>query len=198
MQQRSIETREKIMSAAVDLFSSRGYASSGVAAICQAAGVSKGAFYHHFSGKQVLFLALMDAWLDDLEAEIERMYNASGSVAESLLMMTGLLSEVFSQAEGQLPMFLEFWVQAARNPEVEDVLKAPYRRFRRRFAGIIQQGIDNGEFADVDAELAASTLVSLAVGFVLQGLVDSQGEDWGQQAQQSLEMLIQGFQRRRG
>lgn len=197
MQQRSIETRENILSAAVDLFSSRGYADSGVAAICQAAGVSKGAFYHHFSGKQALFIALLDAWLDGLEAEIEHIARTSGSVTESLLTMTGLLGGVFSQAEGRLPMFLEFWVQAARSPEVEDVLKAPYRRFRQRFAAIIQLGIDQGEFAGVDAELAASTLVSLAVGFVVQGVVDPHGGDWGQQAQQSLEMLIVGFQRRR-
>lgn len=197
MQQRSIETRENILSAAVDLFSSRGYADSGVAAICKAAGVSKGAFYHHFSGKQALFIALLDAWLDGLEAEIEHITRTSGSVTESLLTMTGLLGGVFSQAEGRLPMFLEFWVQAARSPEVEDVLKAPYRRFRQRFAAIIQLGIDQGEFAGVDAELAASTLVSLAVGFVVQGVVDPHGGDWGQQAQQSLEMLIVGFQRRR-
>lgn len=197
MQQRSIETRDNILSAAVDLFSSKGYADSGVAAICHAAGVSKGAFYHHFSGKQALFIALLDAWLDGLEAEIEHIARTSGSVTESLLTMTGLLGGVFSQAEGRLPMFLEFWVQAARSPEVEDVLKAPYRRFRQRFAAIIQLGIDQGEFAGVDAELAASTLVSLAVGFVVQGVVDPHGGDWGQQAQQSLEMLILGFQRRR-
>jgi AcrR family transcriptional regulator len=197
MQQRSIETRRRIMDEAIALFASRGYNESGVAEICSAAGVSKGAFYHHFPSKQALFVSILEEWLDGLEAEINRIRGESATITESLLAMTSLMRGVFAQAQGQLPMFLEFWVQAARNPEIEAVVIAPYRRYRQLFAGIIQQGIDAGEYADLDAELAAGALVSLAVGYVLQGLVDPAGTDWGAQAQRSLEMFIAGLGRRK-
>ncbi|MCD4674132.1 MAG: TetR/AcrR family transcriptional regulator [Anaerolineaceae bacterium] len=198
MQQRSIETRRRIMSAAIALFSAQGYNVSGVAEICSAAGVSKGAFYHHFPSKQALFVAVLEEWLAGLDSEIKRIRGVSGSVTESLLAMTGVMRDIFSQAEGQLPMFLEFWVQAARNPEIEALVIAPYRRYRHFFAGVIQQGIDQGEFEDVDADLAAGMLVSMAVGYILQGLVDPGGADWGMQAQQSLERVIGSLRRRAG
>jgi len=198
MQQRSIETRRRIMSAAVKLFATQGYNVSGVAEICNAAGVSKGAFYYHFPGKQDLFVAVLEEWLAGLDAELERIRDVSGSVTESLLSMTGMMGEVFSQAEGQLPMFLEFWVQAMRNPEIEALVIAPYRRYRQFFAGIIQQGIDQGEFADVDADMTAGMLVSMAVGYIVQGLGDPDGLDWSTQAQRGLERMVRSLERRAG
>jgi len=62
MQQRSEETRKHILEAAQRLFSAKGYDATGVAEICQAAGVSKGAFYHHFLTKQAVFLVLLENW----------------------------------------------------------------------------------------------------------------------------------------
>ena len=59
MQQRSEETRTHILKAALDLFSKNGYDATSVANICQAAGVSKGAFYHHFASKHSVFQALL-------------------------------------------------------------------------------------------------------------------------------------------
>jgi len=198
MQQRSIETRRRIMSAAVALFAAQGYNASGVAEICHAAGASKGAFYHHFSSKQALFVAVLEDWLAGLDAQMARLRSASRSVKESLLAMTSVLEDVFSQAQGQLPMFLEFWVQAVRNPEIEALVIAPYRRYRTLFSEVIQQGVDAGEFAEVDAEAAAGTLVSLAVGYIVQGLGDPHGADWSENALRSLEMVIRSMERRAG
>lgn len=196
MQQRSLETRGRILSAAVQLFATQGYNATGVAEICSDAGVSKGAFYHHFSSKQMLFAAVLEEWLAGLDKEIEHLGRLSGSVMERLLSMTPVMASVFSQAQGQLPMFLEFWVQAMRNPEIEALVLAPYRRYRQFFANIIQQGIMQGEFVDMDADMAAGTMVSLAVGYIIQGLGDPEGADWGEQAQRSLENLIRSWERR--
>ncbi|MDX9865021.1 MAG: TetR/AcrR family transcriptional regulator [Anaerolineaceae bacterium] len=196
MQQRSRETRRSIMAAAVQLFSTRGYNASSVAEICHTAEVSKGAFYHHFPGKQDLFVAVLEEWLAGLDGEMERLRSVSGSVTESLLAMAGMMEDIFTQAAGQLPMFLEFWVQAARHPEIEALVLAPYRRYRQLFAGMIQQGIDQGEFAEVDADMAAGMLVSIAVGYIMQGLGDPTGMDWSKQVQQGLARMIRSMQRR--
>jgi hypothetical protein len=61
---------------------------------------------------------------------------------------------------------------------------------------MIQQGIDQGEFAEVDADMAAGMLVSIAVGYILQGLGDPTGMDWSKQVQQGLARMIRSMQRR--
>lgn len=54
--------RERLMKAATDLFRRQGYAGTSVDDICRAAGVTKGAFFHHFPVKEDLAEACLHAW----------------------------------------------------------------------------------------------------------------------------------------
>lgn len=57
----SESTRQALVDSAVELFTKRGYANTSLDAIAKRARVTKGALYHHFSGKQGLFEAAFDA-----------------------------------------------------------------------------------------------------------------------------------------
>jgi AcrR family transcriptional regulator len=53
-------TRQALVDSALDLFTKRGYAGTSLEAIVRRARVTKGALYHHFTGKQALFEAVFD------------------------------------------------------------------------------------------------------------------------------------------
>lgn len=53
----SESTKEALVDSAVDLFTGNGYTATSLDAIVKRARVTKGALYHHFSGKQALFEA---------------------------------------------------------------------------------------------------------------------------------------------
>jgi TetR/AcrR family transcriptional repressor of nem operon len=55
-------TRAKLVAAAVGLILKQGYHATGVEAICAEAGVTKGAFFHHFEDKDALGLAVIEWW----------------------------------------------------------------------------------------------------------------------------------------
>jgi AcrR family transcriptional regulator len=57
----SESTRQALVDSAVELFTKRGYAATSLDTIAKRARVTKGALYHHFSGKQALFEAAFDA-----------------------------------------------------------------------------------------------------------------------------------------
>ena len=61
------ETREEILAAARELFTADGYSATSVAGIAGAAGVTKGALFHHFGSKEDLFL---EVWRD-LQIEMD-------------------------------------------------------------------------------------------------------------------------------
>lgn len=194
-QQRGEVTRSNILAAAAAGFAEQGYDATGVAEICRRAGVSKGAFYYHFSSKQDLFLELLERWLTVLDAQLEEVRVERAIVPEQLLNMTTIIRQVFQVAEHQLPIFLEFWTKAAHDPTVWEATMAPYRRYRAFFAILIQSGVAEGSLRPVDADTAARVIVSLAVGLVLQGLLDTEGADWGHVAEASVRMLLKGIEK---
>lgn len=196
MQQRSEETRSTILDAALHLFARDGYDSTGVAEICAAAGVSKGAFYHHFPTKQAVFLELLDAWLSDLDTQMVNFVKQATDVPQALLEMASMTRIVFSAADGRLPMFIEFWRQAIHHPDIWQNTIAPYRRYQNLFTTFLQQGIDEGSLRpDLNAEQAARTLVALAIGMVLQGVMDSQSTDWHIATVEGIRYLMDGMRK---
>jgi len=190
-QHRGEETRSRILDAAVKRFAIAGYDAASVDEICTEAGVSKGAFYHHFPTKQAVFLALMQGWLAMIDLGMEAVHQ--DSVPETLVTMTDLLPGVFAAAENRLPMFLEFWLQASRDETVWKAIIAPYRHYQEHFSKLIQAGMDEGSLKPVEPKVAAQVIVSLAVGLVLQGVLDPHGADWEKAARESMQILMNGL-----
>lgn len=191
MQQRSLQTRARLLDAALKCFARQGFNAASVESICAEAGVSKGAFYHHFPSKQALFLVLLEGWLTTIEGSLDAAH--SERVPDTLLEMTDLLPLILETADERLPMFLEFMLQAIREEQVWQATIEPYHRFQEYFAALIRRGIAEGSFAGVDADAAARTLVSLAVGLLLQGVLDPQGADWGETARQGMRIFLKGL-----
>jgi len=191
MQQRSEETQARILEAALKNFSESGYDAASVDDICAEAGVSKGAFYHHFPSKQAVFLTLLNEWLKTVDASLEAARKPT--VPETLTNMARMLPTIFSQADGRLPMFLEFWLQASRDETVWKATIAPYQRYLDYFAELVKQGIEEGSFRPVDPRSAAQVIVSFAVGLLLQGLLAPENIDWQQTSEQSIKILMKGL-----
>ena len=191
MQQRSEETRARLLQAASKQFSTSGYDAASVDDICAEAGVSKGAFYHHFPSKQALFIALFEDWLKGVDAGLEAARKST--VPETLTSMSHMLPLIFDQAGGQLPMFLEFWRQASHDDAVWKMINAPYQRYLDFFSELINQGIKEGSFRKVDPESASQVIVSIAVGLLLQGLIAPDGTDWQKAAEESIKILMRGL-----
>lgn len=63
MQQRAVWTRQKLLDAAGRIFEKEGYEGTTVNAILEAAGLAKGAFYHHFNNKEEVAKAILESTL---------------------------------------------------------------------------------------------------------------------------------------
>ncbi|MEV8314081.1 TetR/AcrR family transcriptional regulator [Streptomyces sp. NPDC059900] len=70
--ERSDATTAQLVAAAQRLFGRDGYATTSIVAVAAAAGVTKGAAYHHFDGKAALFHAVFVREQEEIAAELER------------------------------------------------------------------------------------------------------------------------------
>jgi AcrR family transcriptional regulator len=196
MQQRSEETRSNILDASIHLFATQGFERTTVSEICLEAGVSKGAFFHHFPTKQDVFLQVLENWLESLDMQLKALIASSSSVADGLVKMAALTRGFFNQSNGQLGMFLEFWEQSRHDPEVWKDTVAPYRKYTHLFASYLRKGIEEGSIAPVDPDVAARLIVAMAVGFLLQNMMDPQATDWENTVVDSMNLLLNGLKRR--
>ena len=84
--EKSQRSRERILEAALQLFSSQGYRATSVRDIAAGAGVSTGNVYHHFPDKEAIYLTLLDQYweaIDDPELPFNRAL-AAGTFPDNL------------------------------------------------------------------------------------------------------------------
>src|SRR5947208_1723306 len=56
------DAKAKLLDAALSVIRTKGYSATTVDELCAAAGVTKGAFFHHFKSKEELAVAAADHW----------------------------------------------------------------------------------------------------------------------------------------
>lgn len=187
------QTRARILAAAQAAFAEQGYDRTSVAEICRAAGVAKGGFYHHFESKQALFLELLYQWLDDLDERLGALERSADTAPEQLVAMTGVVGHVLAAAGDQLPIYLEYLTQALRDPALQAATSAPYLRYHRRIAALVQRGVEEGTLRPAPPEATASVILALVMGLLVQALLAPDAADWEQAAAEGLRILLKGL-----
>ena len=100
-------TRQRILEQAHQLILQQGFAATSLDQMLERAGVTKGAFFHHFDSKEQLAAALVDRYLDDerrtFEATMGRAEKLSSDPLQQVLIGLALLEEMFAALEAPHP-----------------------------------------------------------------------------------------------
>lgn len=83
---RTEATRNALIAAARRLFAEKSYAETGTPEIVAAAGVTRGALYHHFADKQALFAAVVEAEAEAVAKEVDRASADTASLRDALII----------------------------------------------------------------------------------------------------------------
>jgi AcrR family transcriptional regulator len=100
---RRIERREAILAAALDEFSSQGFAAARLEDVAKRAGVAKGTIYLYFRDKEALFQELIRAMLTPVVGSVEALRDADVPLsALSERMVDLFVGEIFSTKRGEV------------------------------------------------------------------------------------------------
>jgi TetR/AcrR family transcriptional repressor of uid operon len=193
LREKGIKSKKRLLKAAQKCFAKYGYDATGVAKICEYSGLSKGAFYHHFSSKQELFLEMMNLWLKILDRYIDTIKKESSNIPQLVMNIASKARPIFLEAEGQLPIFIELWIKASRDKRLRKTTIVSYQKYLKLFRGIIDEGIQKGSIRKVNPDIISRMIVAVAVGLMMQGLLDPEGADWDKVAKESTEVMIRGL-----
>jgi len=87
------ETRQKLLETATRLIWQSNYSNVGVSEICTQAGVTKGAFYHHFETKADLYVAASRHYWESMKRDLDAIYSPSFTPLEQLENLIRLIIE---------------------------------------------------------------------------------------------------------
>lgn len=188
--ERSRAQRERIVTAAVEVFAERGYGPTTIDAVCQVCGLSKGAVYTYVASKEELFLAAS-------EHVFERRYAALAGARDATAGDGGIeaLLEAFtgSLVHGERP-FLRLWVEgfllADAIPGLAALKSAYHERFAELLVDVLRSAQRDGALdPSLDVRPAADALMALADGLLLHALVPRSGPGPEQAVQVMTELF---------
>lgn len=158
-------TRERILDAALNIFSHKGYHDTRLDEIVDEAAVSKGSIYFYFPNKEKLFIALVDQFADLLERRVtEAIEGVTGMERVQVALITVL--ETFSKYRRPAKILL---VQAVGLGSVFEKKRLEITdRFAMLIRGYLEEAITAGEIAATDTEVAAHAWMGAIYNVVIQ------------------------------
>jgi len=153
-------TRVRILSAAERLFAEHGYDSVSMPMIAQASGITAGAIYKHFEGKEDLFFEVVRRVVQSVPITAE---NRSDAVMDLPRIVAGYTTPPFRLLR---QFAVEIHSASAKHPKVRRLL----RRALDRNIGQIRESIVRAQRAGA-LELADSELLACAVIVFVMGLM---------------------------
>jgi len=144
---------EELLETALRLFREKGYRATSMQDIADALGLRKASLYHYVKSKQDLLVPAYQYTIDAHVRRLEQIAQAPGSARERLQeAIASHLQAIIDHAD----LFALYLREVGSLPEhLRQVVHATNRAYRVRFAAIIQQGVETGEFKAVDPPVAA-------------------------------------------
>jgi AcrR family transcriptional regulator len=172
-EQSRANTRERLLRAARSVFARSGFHGASVEEIASEAGFSTGALYSNFTGKEDLFLVLMEREIDAYAREIADAVRARASIAERATGGARQWMTMIERDPEVLLLFMEFWAYGVRDARVRPKIAARFARVRELLTTLIADGVREFDLElDIPAEQLAVAIDALADGIARQKLAD--------------------------
>lgn len=159
------ETGQGLLNAALEVYLERGWQGASLTEIASRVGLTTGAIYSRFAGKNELFAAVLERELAKMNGEVERRLSEVGSERERL----AVLRQWFRERRGRagVRIFYELWHQAAEYPRLRKSLWATYERMTDGVAEALARQLG----ARLDAVGMAPRTLAVVATALMEGLL---------------------------
>jgi len=152
-QERAIVRQERILDAALDVFTARGYQDATVDDVASAASTSKGGIYFHFPGKDAIFLALLDRSASLL---LSRLRDRIAAEADPIAKVDAALRELVRTFGSHRTLARLFLVEAlGAGPRFHARMVDVHQRFVAFLKAQLDDAVSQGLIPPLDTEIAS-------------------------------------------
>jgi AcrR family transcriptional regulator len=169
--------RRLLLEAAARVFTERGYRGATVDAIIAEAGLSKGAFYWHFSSKEELFHTLLEERIERPIQDLIELLHSAPADQDMAPEASQRFLEVLERERDTILLDHEYWSLATRDPK----LCARYAKRQAELRSALAKALEaraehlGAPRFSTPAEEVATAYLALANGLALAKIIDSEG-----------------------
>lgn len=154
------DLRQQILDAAKRLFIQHGYHGLSMREIAETLGVSKAALYYHFKDKEELLLAILDSYLDEMEASLAQIQAMRGDARQRVMALVEMILSQPAEQRAVIRLSSQEMAQLGA-PARQAFDQAYHRKFIHRIQAILQDGMERGELRRIDIGVAAWALLGM-------------------------------------
>lgn len=189
----SDERKNQILNAAELVFTKKGLDSARMDDIAEETGLSKGTLYLYFKSKDALIIAILERFFQGIFQLLNDRKKKPQSAIDAINQFTEEAIRDYKRMLRLMPVAYEFLALAFRNKTVQKALSQYFKHFMDVLVPIIQQGIDSGEFRNVDPKETAIALGAIYEGTVLLWVYDKNLVDIDHHIHSSVRILFDGI-----
>lgn len=194
----ALETREQLLDAAERVFRQRGVGHASLAEVADAAGVTRGAVYHHFQSKAELFQALMARAEMPIDAAFEDFENQDIADPLAMFRQQGLQALLHLTSSPQIQNVFE--VIFLRCEYTDELAPVGLQHIQDRLQclskckAVLDQAVAKGQLpADTDTHLAAHGAIAFVGGLMRDWVEAPDTFDLKAAAPQLIDTYIAGL-----
>lgn len=164
----ALETRSKILQAALDIFSQKPYPKVSISEIAQAVNMTKGAVYWHFKGKDELFIQLMNSIDAQAKESLPALLDDVNSLADLRCYYQELIAgpndkELYVKVK-KLLLRMNEWPKDVRLA-LWGLRRASVEQEKQFVAHVLRKELKNGNInANIEPEAVAEAMVAVFTG----------------------------------
>lgn len=155
----SLTKDDEIFDAAASLFKQKGFHATSMRDIAAAVGMQKGSLYYHISGKEDLLFRISQEAISAITDQLEDIVVAPLTPSDKLRAAVENHVKTLCDKLDLMSVFLK--ESNTLTDDQQDQILAYRRRYEALFRGILQEGIDAGEFRAVDVNAVTHGLLGM-------------------------------------
>lgn len=161
------ERRRRILAAAVDVLTEKGFAGARIADVASAAGTSPALVVYHFGTLDGALAEALGSVEDAFYAELSSANDPEAGAVEQLCTLGTLACET-GPAVGSWALWMEVWVRALHDGQARALARALDARWKQTVRAVVDEGVWEGVFTCADPDATVARLASLMDGLAVQ------------------------------
>lgn len=189
------EVRDRIATAALDLFAAKGYAGTSLREVCEKARTTKPMVYYYFGSKEGLYRAMLQEQVGKFARAVGRNVEPTGDARERLAAFARTYLTFFQENERHVAFLLRevFGLGAEM---VRTFGTALDEGLTGRVREIINDGIKDGAFRPCDAGNSAVAVLGILNSFILRRILGAHPLDTDAAVAQVVDLYVDGLRAR--